>query len=108
MLGVNFFKNNRKKLFEALVDNSVLVLFSGNAPKKSLDEQYEYAVNRNFYYETGINESNDILVLSKINGKEETTLFIAEIDEVKAKWVGRTLTKNEAFNLSGIENILYF
>lgn len=107
MLSVNFFKNNRKKLLDALEDNSVLVLFSGNAPKKSLDEQYPFAVNRNFYYETGIEEANDILVLSKVNSKVDVSLFISEIDEAKARWVGRTLSKDEAFNLSGIESILY-
>ena len=107
MLSVNFFKNNREKLSKELVDNSVLILFSGNAPKKSADEQYAFAVNRHFYYETGIDEANDIFAITKFNGKVESYLFIAEIDEAKARWVGRTLSINEAFNLSGIENIRY-
>ena len=56
MLSVDFFKKNRNKLANELKDNSIAILFSGVAPKKSLDEQYPFAVNRNFYYETGINE----------------------------------------------------
>ena len=79
MLSVDFFKKNRNKLANELKDNSIAILFSGVAPKKSLDEQYPFAVNRNFYYETGINEDNDIFVLSKINGRVEEFLFIKKI-----------------------------
>ena len=65
------------KLINELEDNSVVILFSGSAPKKSLDEQYPYAVNRNFYYETGIEEANDILLISKIDNKVKVNLFIS-------------------------------
>lgn len=107
MLNKEFFENNRKKLFDAMENESLLLLFSGNAPKKSLDEQYSFCVNRNFYYETGINEANDILLLTKVNNKEKAYLFISRNDEVKAKWVGKTLSIQEAKDLSGIENIFY-
>ena len=48
-----------------------------------------------------------IFVLSKINGRVEKFLFIKKIDEAKARWIGKSLTKDEASNLSGITNILY-
>ena len=107
MLSKEFFKNNRNKLFSVIKDNSVVVLFSGNAPKKSLDEQYSFAVNKNFYYETGINENNDIVILSKIKGQCNSTLFISRFDETKAKWVGKTLSIEEAKEISAIDNIRY-
>lgn len=107
MLSVNFFKNNRKKLLDSLEDNSILVLFSGRAPKKSADQDYSFTINRNFYYETGIEEANDILLLCRDNGSYSEYLFINEIDEARARWVGRTLSKEEANKLSGIENIKY-
>ena len=107
MLNKEFFIKNRNKLINELEDNSVVILFSGSAPKKSLDEQYPYAVNRNFYYETGIEEANDILLISKIDNKVKVNLFISEIDEAKARWVGRTLTKEEVKKLSGIDDVLY-
>ena len=107
MLNKEFFENNRKKLFDSMENESLVLLFSGSAPKKSLDEQYSFCVNRNFYYETGINEANDILLLTKVNNKEKAYLFISRNDEVKAKWVGKTLSIQEAKELSGIENIYY-
>ena len=33
-----FYKENRNKLLEKYKDNSVVVLFAGNAPKKTADE----------------------------------------------------------------------
>ena len=107
MLSVNFFKNNRKKLLESIENNSVLVLFSGKTLKKSLDQDYPFTINRNFYYETGIEEANDILLLCKHNENCYEYLFINEIDEARARWVGRTLTKEESSSLSGINDIRY-
>ena len=107
MLTKEFFIKNRNKLINELEDNSMVILFSGNAPKKSLDATFPFVVNKNFYYETGINEADDILLISKINDKVRVNLFIKQIDEAKAKWVGRTLTKEEAKELSGIEDVLY-
>ena len=46
----DFFKNNRKKLLEKIKDNSIVILFAGNAPKKTADEAYPFTPNRNFYY----------------------------------------------------------
>ena len=107
MLSVNFFVNNRKKLLNSIEDNSALLLFSGKPKQKSADQDYPFTVDRNFYYETGINEANDVLLISKINGKVEEILFIAEIDELKARWVGKTLSKQEATSLSGIINVKF-
>lgn len=107
MLNVNFFINNRKRLLDSIKDNSVLVLFSGKLKNKSADQDYPFTVNRNFYYETGIEEANDILLLIKINNQINEILFISEIDEIRARWVGRTLSKKEAHELSGITDVRY-
>ena len=38
----DFFKNNRKRLLEKIKDNSIVILFAGNAPKKTADEAYPF------------------------------------------------------------------
>ncbi|MGL4656264.1 MAG: aminopeptidase P family protein [Sarcina sp.] len=101
------FKNNRKKLADKLEDNSILIMFAGEAKYKSADERYNFTPNRSFYYLTGIDEEKDILLLKKENGEVSETLFISEPDEVMAKWVGATFTKEEAKEKSGIDNIMY-
>ena len=102
-----FFENNRKKLIEEVEDNSIIVLFAGNAPKKSGDENYPFTPNRNFYYFTGINEEGPILMLSKIKGIVNERLFIKEIDEERERWVGKSIRSNEAEEISAVKNIDY-
>ena len=102
-----FFKKNREKLIEKIEDNSVIVLFAGNAPKKSGDENYPFTPNRNFYYFTGINEEGPILILSKIKGIVNERLFIKEIDEERERWVGKSIRSNEAEEISAVKNIDY-
>ena len=103
----DFFKNNRVKLLEKIKDNSVVILFAGNAPKKTADEEYPFTPNRNFYYSTGISEENHILVMSKIDGVEKTTLFIKDIDLDLERWIGKSIRKEDAIEISGIEEVKF-
>jgi Xaa-Pro aminopeptidase len=103
----DFFKKNRENLMERIKNNSMIVLFAGKAPKKSADEAYAFTPNRNFFYLTGIDEANIMLILTKINGAVEETLFIHKADPVMEKWVGKTISKEDAEDTSGIENISY-
>lgn len=102
-----FYINNRERYLKSIKDNSVTILFSGNIIPKSCDQDYPFSVNRNFYYLTGINQANVILVLVKgINGNREY-LLIEKNDEYMAKWVGMKLTAEEATEISGIKDVLY-
>lgn len=102
-----FYKNNRSKVLESIDDNSLLILFAGKAPKKTADEKYPFTPNRNFYYLTGIDEENHILVLSKINGKTNEYLFIKEVDPIAEKWEGKTIRKEEVSQICMIEDVKY-
>lgn len=101
------FKNNREKLMKTIEDNSIVILFAGNAPKKSADEQYSFTPNRNFYYFTGIEEEEHILVLTKLNGEVKEYMYLKEIDEEMERWVGKSLRDNEAKEISAVENVSY-
>lgn len=102
-----FFTRNRKRLVETLPDESVTILFAGQAPYKSADDHYKFVPNRNFYYMTGIDEPNLIFVLKKVGDTVEETLFIEKADPVLEKWVGKTISKEEAQTISGIKTIVY-
>lgn len=101
------FELNRRRLAEKLDDNSLLILFAGNAPKKTGDEKYQFTPNRNFYYLTGINEEDHIFVMEKSNGNITAKMFIKEIDEEKEKWLGKTIRKEEVYEISKIEEVSY-
>ena len=98
---------NRKKIFDLLENRSIVILHSGYDQHKSADSNRKFEINKNFYYLTGINQKDVKLVLVKIEEKMLSWLFIDEIDEVMAKWVGRTLTKEEAKEISGVDEVYY-
>lgn len=102
-----FYKARRHKLLEKVKDNSVIVLFAGNAPKKTADEAYPFTPNRNFYYLTGVKEPDHILLMSKINGKEKNILFIKDIDLELEKWIGKSLRENEALDIAGVDEVMF-
>ena len=105
MIGKDEYTLRRNKLFNALDDNSVTILFSGAGRKKSGDENYPFTPNRNFYYLTGISQENSILLLIKNDNERQSYLFVEEKDEKLEKWTGYRLTLDQAREISGIENV---
>lgn len=102
----NDFVTRRKKLMEGKQGPCMVCIFSGSAPMKSLDEAYPFSVDRNFYYLTGIEKENMILVLKKTYaGDVVESLFIEPYDEVLAKWVGPRMRAAEATEITGIKGI---
>lgn len=102
-----FYLENRLALAKQMKDNSMLILFAGNAPKKSADGTYNFTPNRHFYYMTGIEEENVIFTLVKVQGEIKETLFIKKRDALMVKWVGETISEEEAREKSGVENIKF-
>lgn len=103
----NFFVNNRNKLGKIMKADSIAVFFAGRAPYKSADDMYAFTPNRNFYYLSGIEEEKVILMMWKLGDKLSECLFIEERDEVMAKWVGETISVEQAESNSGIDDIRY-
>ena len=106
-MDTDFFAINRKALLAKMEGNSVAVLFCGNEKVRIGDEYYPFTPNRNFYYLSGVDEPQTVLLLFK--GKDNDvseTLFIKRPYGEKARWIGQTLLKDEAKKLSGCE-VLY-
>lgn len=101
------YSEHRSALMNKIDNNSIVILFAGNAPKKTGDEVYQFTPDRNYYYLTGISEENHIVVLSKFNNEISEKLFLKEIDLAKEMWNGKTLRDFEAKEISGIEDTVY-
>ena len=100
-----FFINNRAKFIERMDDYSTAVFFSGKAPRESADQQYSFSVDRNFFYLTGIDREDMVLVISKIAGNVDETLYIQPVNEHFEKWYGILMRKEEAIKISGIKTV---
>lgn len=101
------FENNRKKLVESMKENSLLIMFAGEAPYRSADQVYKFTPNRNFYYLTGINEPNVVLTILKTEKEAIETIYVEREDELMAKWIGRAISKSEASEISNIKSTKY-
>jgi Xaa-Pro aminopeptidase len=86
-------------------DYSTAVFFSGKAPRESADQEYEFSVDRNFFYLTGIDREDMVLIINKIAGKVTEALYIPPVDEYFEKWFGILMRKEEAQEMSGIKTI---
>ena len=96
----------RKQLMANKAENTAVVIFSGIAPMKSQDEAYPFSVDRNFFYLTGIERENMILIMRKnYLGEYSENLFIEPYDELLAKWVGGRMRADEATAISGVQSV---
>ena len=92
-------------ILKGLPKNTVTFLFSGALVRKSQDSTYPFYANRNFYYATGIEEEEAILVFDKPENR--VTLFLRDINPAMEKWVGHYMTDVEAELISGISDVRY-
>lgn len=106
MIPSSEYQTRRASFFSKMEEESLAIIFSGVAKKCSADENYPFEVNRNFYYLTGINQEDSVLLLIKSGGEEREYLLILPFDPVKEKWYGKRLTVGEAGQISGIHNVL--
>ncbi|MBO4919615.1 MAG: aminopeptidase P N-terminal domain-containing protein, partial [Erysipelotrichaceae bacterium] len=93
---MNQYSSRREKVIKSLQTNAAVMLFSGKAPMRSEDEAYDFSVNRNFYYLTGLDREDMVLLMYTMDGTVREMLFILPYDEKLARWVGGRMSKEEA------------
>lgn len=101
------FQERRQRLIETLPEYSITVMMAGKAPYTVGDEKYPFYVNRSFYYYTGLDRENLVLVLVKLPSGSREVLFIEPFDPQMAKWVGGKILPEEAREISGIADVRY-
>lgn len=103
----NIYLNRRNHLSSFMEDGDMCIIFAGNEIRVSRDEYYEFDVNKNFFYLTGIKNDKLILFMKKVNGSMHSTLFIENRPEDKIKWIGKTIVKDEALEISKVDEVKY-
>lgn len=97
-----FHKQNRQALYASLPQDSLLLLFSGRAPRKTGDEDYPFFADRSFVYYTGIEQADSVLAAVKTASAVSETLFLLPPDAHLERWNGRRLRPEEAADRSAI------
>jgi Xaa-Pro aminopeptidase len=106
-LPAKFFVENRARLRELLLPNSLVILNANDVPATNGDGTLPLVQNSDLLYFTGIAQEETILMLfpSAFDQLESEILFLRETNEQIATWEGRRLTKEEARAATGITNV---
>lgn len=102
-----FHRGNRMKMYGTLPEKTVVLIFSGHAPRKTSDENYAFYADRNFLYLTGIEKESFILTAEKIGGSIKETMFILPPDLLAERWNGSRMKEAEVTSRSGVDTIRY-
>ncbi len=98
-------KARRVQVMERLGRDCVFLLWSAPTQVYSRDVNYEYRQDSNFYYLTGIDQEESILMLLPGNTKRKEILFIKPRNPIREHWQGKLLSKEEATARSAIETV---
>lgn len=101
------FATRRQKVVDTLEDQSALYLFSGEVKQRSLDGDYPFCVNRNFFYLTGLDEPGYVLQVTKLAGQVTQTLYMPRPDPYQELYFGRMPTAEEMVERTGLDRAVY-
>lgn len=99
--GSDFFAGNRERLRQLFTGTAPIVLTANGSLQKSGDEAYRFHQDRSFWYLTGIDEPDVILVMDK----SKEYLIVPGRDAIKETFDGR-LVSEKLSSISGIKDVL--
>ncbi|MFN4197416.1 MAG: aminopeptidase P family protein [Flavobacterium sp.] len=103
------FIKNRAKFMAHMKPNSVAVFNSNDIYPISADSTLPFAQHRDIFYLSGVDQEESILLLFPdapyVHLKE--ILFLRETNDHIAVWEGEKLTKEKAFEVSGIKSVYW-
>jgi len=103
------FTINRENFVSQLKPRSIAIFHSNDEFPKNGDQNYLFKQNPDFFYLSGIDQEQSILVLFPDcpNPLYKEVLFLRQTNEMITIWEGHKYTKEEAIQASGIGTILW-
>jgi Xaa-Pro aminopeptidase len=103
------FIKNRKNFTAKMKPNSLAVFNSNDIYPISADSTLPFEQHRDIFYLSGVDQEESILILFPNSPKKEhkEILFLKETSELIAIWEGEKLTKDAAFETSGIKTVYW-
>ncbi len=108
-LNPELFKLNRARFTSKMLRSSIAIFHSNDQMPRNGDSFFPFRQNSDFFYLTGIDQEESVLVLFPKCPKEgfEEVLFVKETSEHIAIWEGHKYTKEEAQKTSGIKKVFW-
>lgn len=101
------FIKNRKNFTAKMAPNSIAILTSNDIMPNNADDVMGFTQNNELFYLSGIDQEESILILYPDAALPENReiLFVKETNDLIKIWEGEKLTKEQAFEVSGIKNV---
>ncbi|SDB60575.1 Xaa-Pro aminopeptidase [Flavobacteriaceae bacterium MAR_2010_188] len=103
------FAKNRKAFMAEMKPNSLAIFNSNDIYPISADSTMPFEQHRDIFYLSGVDQEESILVLfpDAPKDKHKEILFLKETNDHIAVWEGEKLTKDAAFDTSGIKTVYW-
>lgn len=97
----------RKNLVSNLPPGSVVILVANDIMPTNADGTMPYVPNKDIVYLTGVDQEETVLILfpDAVQPSMREILILRETNEHIARWEGQKLTKEQARELTGIQNV---
>jgi Xaa-Pro aminopeptidase len=108
-LNPELFKTNRKRFIEKMKPGSIAIFGSNDEVPSNGDALHPFKQNSDLYWLSGITQEDTMVVLfpSNPDPKYREVLVLVRPVELKEKWDGKRLRKEEAIEMSGIQTIVW-
>ena len=108
-LNPQLFISNRNRFVERMKPNSVAIFVSNDEVPSNGDALYPFKQNSDLYWLSGVTQEDSMVILFPDNPdpKYREVLVLVRPNELKEKWDGKRLRKEEATALSGIQTIVW-
>jgi Xaa-Pro aminopeptidase len=103
------FIENRKKLIKQMKPGSIAIVIANDMMPTNSDGLMKYRPNSDLYWLTGVDQEETVLILfpDSPDPKFKEVLFVRETNDLIAIWYGKKLSKAEATEKTGIENVVW-
>ena len=108
-LNAQLFKENRKRFIKAMKPSSIALFVSNDEWPSNGDALFPFKQNSDLYWLSGIVQEDSMVLLFPDNPDEQyrEVLVLVRPNELKEKWDGKRLRKEEATAISGIRTIVW-
>ncbi len=101
------FLRRRQALLAQMAPGSAALVFAAAEATRSADSEYPYRQNSDFWYFTGFNEPEALLVLIKSNENHNHSVLFNRVRDKNAEiWFGRRLGQEAAVQKLGVDRAL--
>ena len=104
LLSVDEFIARRHAFFNKMPNRSIAIISAAQELTRSNDTEFPFCQDKNFYYLTGFNEPEAVLVMINGENTQHTVLFCRDKDPAAEVWHGRRVGPEAVVKQFGIDN----